>query len=69
MVKYFPVLNPILKLANDIRCMDFNIEFIVLDVRKNKEIPLPKIEGISIYPIDITVMIEAIEANFTEHFM
>jgi len=49
-----------LSMSNDLRQLDLNIDFIVLDVRNNKERQLPLIKGINIYSIDITESIERI---------
>jgi hypothetical protein len=49
--------------------MEYNLDFIVIDLRRDKSNPLPKIEGISIYAIDTTELIETIEAKFNEEFL
>lgn len=54
MRKKFPVLKAVIDNSNDLRTMNFSIEFVAIDIRKNKENELPKIEGLHIYPIDIS---------------
>ena len=49
--------------------MDYNIEFIIVDVRHDKSIKLQQVEGIQIYSIDTTDLIESIEAHFNDAFI
>ena len=56
----FSVLKSALDISNDLRTMDFSIEFVAVDIRKDKSSELPFIEGVNIYPIDIDDAIEAI---------
>ena len=41
----------------------------MIDLRKDKSLKLPKIEGITLYSIDTSELIENIEARFNEEFM
>jgi hypothetical protein len=65
----FPVLKSGLDISNDLRTMDFYIEFVAVDIRKDKSNELPFIEGVNIYPVNIEDPIEVIEAKFNENFM
>ena len=56
-------------MSNDIRQMEHVIDFVVLDVRGDKSIELPPIEGITLYPVDITEPITATEQRFNEVFL
>ena len=46
--------------------MPLSLDFIVIDVRKDKSLKLAKIDGITIYSIDTHELIETIEAKFNE---
>lgn len=54
----------------DIREMNYSIDFVVLDLRMNKEKKLPKIEGIIVYQIDpkknINTQVEMFNDKFLE---
>jgi hypothetical protein len=54
----FPVLKSVLDISNDLRTMDYSIEFVAVDIRKDKSTELPAIDGVHIYPIDIGETIE-----------
>lgn len=49
--------------------MEYSLDFIVVDLRKNKERNLAKVEGLKVYSIDPRELIETIEAQFNENFM
>jgi hypothetical protein len=48
----FPLFATLTSLSNNVRTMEYNVDFIVIDARRNKSKRLPNIAGLRIYPIN-----------------
>lgn len=57
----FPVLARMVSMSNDVRVMDCNPEFIVVDIRGNKTKKLGMIKGIRIFEVNTNDLIEDVE--------